>query len=148
MNNNKTAVRHVYSWWRNLKNDKCIWSSCFCWTANSESGKWVIVVARFMHNVFCFDNEASLIPMSVMQSSVKVGKVILRMKHRTQCWAQCCTQQFKSRLNKKVPSRCCQWNSQLQCNSASCVGDLVRFPTLHLPNSWHLYIEDIFNVPH
>ena len=40
-------------------------------------------------------------------SSAKVRKVILRMKHRTQCWAKCCMQQFKSGLNK-MPFRHCR----------------------------------------
>lgn len=105
MKSNKTAVRHVSLSMKESQIQQM--HQVIVFVLDSEFREWELGGRCAAFYALCFWIMRPLSHPCNTISSAKVRKVILRMKHRTQCWAKCCMQQFKSGLNK-MPFRHCR----------------------------------------
>lgn len=105
MKSNKTAVRHVSLSMKESQIQQM--HQVIVFVLDSEFREWELGGRCAAFYALCFWIMRPLSHPCNTISSAKVRKVILRMKHRTQCWAKCCMQQFKSGQNK-MPFRHCR----------------------------------------
>lgn len=105
MKSNKTAVRHVSLSMKESQIQQM--HQVIVFVLDSEFREWELGGRCAAFSTQCFWIMRPLSHPCNTISSAKVRKVILRMKHRTQCWAKCCMQQFKSGQNK-MPFRHCR----------------------------------------
>lgn len=104
MKSNKTAVRHVSLSMKESQIQQM--HQVIVFVLDSEFREWELGGRCAAFYAQCFWIMRPLSHPCNTISSAKVRKVILRMKHRTQCWAKCCMQQFKSGLNKMLFRHC------------------------------------------